>query len=450
MKLSSVASLACFGATAFMIGAAVIRNSGPPRPSVESEVWVTPEVLAQALASDVPERLTMTDELEFFERRLAEHGPEDVLGRRRIVSASLLRFQAYGQEDDLARAERHLASLSKRYPTSSGVWSSVASAKLSRHDFPGAVEASEHSVRVAGADDGDTRLRLFDAYLATGRYQEAQELLSLPFDRSTFAFRTRSIRLQDRLGDVVGAREGMEATLETLRSYAQPRAIVAWNLVELGHFEQHSGRPGQAVGHYREALGLLPGHAAAIEGMAQVAFGFDRDLNVAEALFLKALNNGGHLDLYLRLIEVAEGAGSVERAERYRERFLTAAQADESTQRLNLRPLALTLGQEDETLDQALHYARRDLTLRHTSESYAVLGWILSRLGRTSEAWMWIEAAQAWVQPEPEVDYLSGLVALDAGRPDRGKELLSRALAAEAEIGPIKSERIRQFLGSVD
>ena len=113
-------------------------------------------------------------------------------------------------------------------------------------------------------------------------------------------------------------------------------------------------------------------------------------------------------------------------------------------------PLALTLGQEDETLDQALHYARRDLTLRHTSESYAVLGWILSRLGRTSEAWMWIEAAQAWVQPEPEVDYLSGLVALDAGRPDRGKELLSRALAAEAEIGPIKSERIRRFLGSVD
>ena len=177
-------------------------------------------------------------------------------------------------------------------------------------------------MRVAGADEDHTRLRLFDAYLATGRYEEAQALLGLPFDRSTFAFRTRAIRLQDRLGDVVGAREGMEAALEILRSYAQPRAIVAWNLVELGHFEQHSGRPDRAVGHYREALGLLPGHPAAIEGLAQVAFGFDCDLRVAEALFLKALNNGGHLDLYLRLIEVAQGAGSSDRAEGYRERYL--------------------------------------------------------------------------------------------------------------------------------
>ena len=84
--------------------------------------------------------------------------------------------------------------------------------------------------------------------------------------------------------------------------------------------------------------------------------------------------------------------------------------------------------------------------MRRTSETYAVLGWVLSRLGRTGDAWMWIEAAQTWVQPEPDVDYLSGLVALEAGHTDRGRKLLSRALTAEAEIGPIKSEAIRTRL----
>ena len=179
-----------------------------------------------------------------------------------------------------------------------------------------------------------------------------------------------------------------------------------------------------------------------------MALGSDLDLPTAEALFLKALENGAHLDVYVRLIELAEGAGWGNQAARYRERFLAAVRADESTERLHLRSLALVLGRDDETLAEALRYARWDLAVRHTSEAYAVLGWVLSRLGRKQGAWMWIEAAQAGaaqagVQTEPEVDYLSGLVAFDTWHPDRGEELLSRALAAEAEIGPIKAAAIR-------
>ena len=426
------------GAT-LVIGAAVWLSSMPRHPSAESDRSVTPEVLAQALSSDVPDRLTMSDDLDFFGRRLEERGPEDVLAVRRLVSASLLRFQTYAREADLARAEKHLETLTDRYPASSSLWATVASARLSRHDFSGAVQ-------VGGPDDAGARLRLFDAYLATGRYEWARDLLSLPFNRDSFAYRMRAVRLQDRLGDVAGARDGMEAALAVARSYAQPSAIVAWCLVELGHLEHHSGRPHRAVSRYREALELMPGNPAAIEGLAQVALGSDRDPRAAEALFLRALENGAHLDLYVRLIEMAEGAGWSERALSYRKRFLAAAQKDASTETLHLRSLALVLGREDETLDQALRYARRDLAIRQTSETYAVLGWVLSRMGRMGGAWMWIEAAQTWVRPEPYVDYLSGLVALDAGHADRGRELLSRALTAETEIGPFKSEAIRARL----
>ncbi len=436
------------GAT-LMIGAAVWLSSMPRNPSGESDRSVTPEVLAQALSSDVPDRPTMSDDLDFFARRLEERGPEDVLALRRLVSVSLLRFQTYGREADLARAERHLETLTDRYPASSSLWATVASARLSRHDFSGAVQAAERSVQVGGSDDARARLRLFDAYFATGRYEQASDLLGLPFDRDSFAYRMRAVRMQDRLGDVVGARHGMEAALAVARSYAQPPVIVAWCLVELGQLEHHSGRSHRAVSRYREALELVPGNPAAIEGLGRVALGSDRDLRAAEALFLKALENGGHLDLYVSLIEMAEGADWSDRAVRYRQRFLAAAQADAATEQLHLRSLALVLGREDETLHQALRYARRDLAIRRTSETYAVLGWVLSRLGRMGDAWMWIEAAQTWVRPEPDVDYLSGLVALDTGHADRGKELLSRALAAEAEIGPLKSEAIRARLSGL-
>ena len=200
------------GAT-LVIGAAVWLSSMPRHPSAESDRSVTPEVLAQALSSDVPDRLTLSDDLDFFGRRLEERGPEDVLALRRLVSASLLRFQTYAQEADLARAEKHLETLTDRYPASSSLWSTVASARLSRHDFSGAVQAAERSVQVSGPDDAGARLRLFDAYLATGEYEWARDLLSLPFNRDSFAYRMRAIRLQDRLGEVAGARDGMEAAL---------------------------------------------------------------------------------------------------------------------------------------------------------------------------------------------------------------------------------------------
>ena len=208
-----VKALTCLTAATLLTGTAVRLYSGPARPPADSDRFVTAEVLSRALASEVPDRLTMSDDVDFFERRLAERGPEDVLARRRIVSASLLRFQSYAREADLARAEMHLAALTDRYPTSSSLWATVASAKLSRHDFSGATDAAERSVRFGGADDAGGRLRLFDTYLAAGRYDEASDLLGLPFDRGSFAFRTRAVRLLDRLGDVAGARDGMEAAL---------------------------------------------------------------------------------------------------------------------------------------------------------------------------------------------------------------------------------------------
>ncbi|MEE8148111.1 MAG: hypothetical protein V3T24_10940, partial [Longimicrobiales bacterium] len=367
---------ALVAAAVVVVGATLWPSFRPQQPAAASDRLVTPEVLAQALASEVPDRLTLSDDLDFFSRRLEERGPDDVLALRRLVSASLLRFQTYGREADLARAEKHLATLTNRYPTSSSVWATVASARLSRHDFSGAVRAAERSVRVGGPDDEGGRLRHFDTYLATGRYEGASDLLRLPFDRYSFAYRTRAVRMKDRLGDVVGARDGMEAALALARSYAQPPAIVAWSLVELGHLEHHTGRPYRAVSNYREALELMPGSPAAIEGLAQVALGWDRDLRAAEALFLKALENGAHLDVYVRLIEMAEGAGWGDRAVRYWERFLGAVRADASTERLHLRSLALILGRQDQTLPEALRYARRDLAIRHTSETYAVLGWV--------------------------------------------------------------------------
>ena len=89
-----------WGAT-LVIGVTLWLSFRPQHPSSESDRLVTPEVLAQALSSDVPDRLALSDDLDFFSRRLDERGPDDVLALRRIVSASLLRFQTYGRGAEL-------------------------------------------------------------------------------------------------------------------------------------------------------------------------------------------------------------------------------------------------------------------------------------------------------------------------------------------------------------
>ena len=437
MMRSTPIFAAIFAAISLPIWVSLVTGTESPR-------LIDQAILREALESSTPHRLPGTDQLEFFGRRLAERGVDRVAARG-LGDAYLARFQAYGRDDDLAQAESSVDLLLSRRPSDPDLWSRRAQIHLARHEFKQAEVAARRAVSAAAPEDaGLYRLRLFDALFALGQHEAAARLLDLPADQNAFARMVRKARLLDRLGHVVEARDLMRESLTLAEAYAQPVTVLAWNHVELGHFEFHSGNPEAAVTHYREALRIAPGYPAALEGLGWLAYGVDEDAGAARSLFTRALENGGHQDLRLALAEVALFADEPARAQAEISHLQALAAGDEAARRLLAEPLALALSEIRP--DVALTLSEENVAERRTAESLAVHGWVLHNLGDHEQARDLFDEALAWGAPPPMVFYLAGRQAAEAGKLDEARRWLRTAREGEAELGPRRARQVADML----
>lgn len=433
---------------AFVTAALVLAVGAGPDPAATPDRALPLEVLSVALASRPAPAGVSADAVAFHRARLADR-PDEPLSRRALVGLHLARFRAYGTREELAEAGRLLDELEARYPRDPAVHGMAAEAALAVHDVPGALRHARRAARLSPAGDPGGRFRLFDALWADGAYGPARTLLERTETvHPTPALLSREARLLDGLGDVEAAARLMEEATRLVDAYAESPLVRAWARVEAGTFLHHAGRTRAGVARYREALSLVPGYPPAVEALAWVAYGVDEDLPAAEALFRRALANGGHLELYPVLAEIAAARGDTVRARTYRAAFLETATGDPVTERLNLRPLAQVLAGDPATRPTAVAYARRDVELRRDRGAWATLGWVLARAGRLHEAADAAERAVAWGTPPPAVLRLAGLTLLEAGDPRRGRRLLHRALAGRAELGPVASAGIEARLAA--
>lgn len=446
-------------AAAVIALAAVLGTVGWLVLSEESRadrVLVGPSELATALASRAPEHPTMSDEIAHFEARLAALGDER-FAHARLSAAHLLRFRAYGAEADLEATEAHLAAAGGGGPTArgGGAAASASSAALAgrqaalhlaRHEFTEALEAATAAHDLAGGRDPAHALRLFDALWATGRFEHAEAMLGPPLDQESIGVLSRRARVLDRGGEVEHARDRFREVLRKVRAYAEPAPVEAWALVELGRFEHHAGDPARAVQLYLEALEVLPGSPAALEALADVAFGVDRDFDAAAALLRHALAQGAHLDAMPTLADVEKARGDADAAERVRAEFVRIATRDAGSERLNRRPLAFALAEDEATRTRALDYARLDLADRRDSGAWDALAWVRFRSGDVTGAWRAARLAVVGGAPEPALAWRAGVIARAAGYDERADELLRIALDGETELTPRQAQEAQRML----
>jgi len=401
-----------------------------------SKSAVTEEVLQIALSSNLPNKPVMTKSIEFFENRLGERNGEDILAQNQLLGNYLARFKAYGRQKDLAAAKKHLNSLLKRYPKKASLYSTLANVQMAEHQFENAVKSAKTAIEVAEGDDFiKLHLRLFDALLTYGDYDEAQDILrTMSFKRRSFGFLVREARLEDKLGNLARAKSDTEKALYHAQAYAQSPVVIGWCMVTLGHYEHHSGNGQKAVQYHLEALELLPGYPAALEGIAAISHTIDHNLPAAKQLYQKALENGGELDIYANLIAIERQLGNHENAEDYLNHFIKKATQDPQVERLFYRPLALLFAEKDETLSRALQYAKLDLKNRPSSESYDTLAWVLYKSGDIENAYEAAIKAVAWGSPEPVVLYHSGIITWDYGEKEQAQVLLEAALQNAQEL----------------
>ncbi|MDX1493556.1 MAG: tetratricopeptide repeat protein, partial [Longimicrobiales bacterium] len=378
---------------------------------------------------------TMTDELEHFRARAAAR-PEEDFARSRLFGAHLLAFRAYGDIRHLDQA-REVANGPD----------ALASLHLAEHDFQGALAAARQADAASGGAGRETaRYRLFDALWAVGSKGEAAEILDGPLDTLSTGYLSRKARVLDGQGHTEAARDVFRRVVENVRAYAEPAPVEAWALVELGHFELHSGDPDAAVKQYLAALEVLPGSPAAIEGLAAVALGVDRNLAAARDLYRKALANGGHLDIMPTLADLEEALGNTGESLRIRRDFVAQATADPRSQAMHRRPLVFLLAESAATRGEAVRQARLDLAARQDQGSFDALAWALYREGEVQMAWTLEQRALAAGGPPPTVLFRAGIIADAAGVHDRAVELLEEALEGRVELGPWEEEAALQIL----
>ncbi len=402
----------------------------------DSKFVVTEDMLQTALSSNLPGKLVMTESIELFEGRLGERNGDDILAQNQLLGNYLARFKAYGRQEDLEAAKKHLNSLLKRYPKKAYLHSALANVYMAEHQFENAVESAKTAIEYAEPDEFvKLHLRLFDALLAYGDYNEAQAILrTISFNRKSFDFLVREARLEDKLGNLATAKSDTENALHLAKAYAQSPVVIGWCLVTLGHYEHHSDDPEKAVQYYLEALEQLPGYPAALEGIAAISHTIDHNLIAAKRLYKKALENGGELDMYSNLIAIERQLGNDENAKDYGNHFIKEATQNRQAERLFYRPLALLFAERDETLARALIYAKLDLKNRPSSESYDTLAWVLYKSGDIENALEAAVEAIAWGSPEPVVLYHSGMIIWDFGDKQKAMVLLKKALEHAQEL----------------
>lgn len=417
------------------IGGWVVGGMVPPpsRADAARHAAVPADLVGQVTAVTRPVRPTMSDEIEHFEARAAAR-PDEAFSQTRLFQANMLAFRAYGAPSHLeaaAVAAQHLGS-----GTDDAVsLDARASLHLSRHEFGDALQTARALARLRSTDA--VAYRLFDALWATGARDEARALLDGPLDTLSTAWLSRSARVLDADGLVTHARDRFRQVVEYTLAYAEPAPVRAWSLVELGHFELHSGEPGEAVRRYREALEVLPASPAALEGLASVAWGVDRDLETAARLYRHAIENGAHLDVIPRLADIEEERGRVQAAADLREDFVTRATADETSLRMYRRPLIFLLAEKPETRRDALALARTDLAERHDPGAWDALAWVQYGLGDIDSAWRSAARAIADGSPPPPIALRAGLIAAAANHHREARRLLDAALSGRIELsGP--------------
>ena len=432
-------------AFAAMCGIAALDRAAPGWAGVSDPPALGPGMVARALSSEVPAHPTMSDEIGFYESGLVERGDEE-FPRKRLISAHLLRFRAYGDAVDLEAAERHLTTLETRAQRSPDLLSMRATLDLTSHRFADARKHAAEAVRAAGLYDPDLILRQFDALWASGEYERASKLLELPNDTASVQYLTRQARVLDRSGHVEEARDRLREAVAKIRAYAEPPAVLAWALVELGRFEQHAGDVHRAVELYLEAIDVLPGSPSALESLAGVAYMVDRDLPAARELYRRALDHGAHLDVLPVLADVEEGLGNRDEARRLRDEFVLRATATDASLDLYRRPLAQLLAESPLGLCSALELARADLAQRTDSGAWDTLAWALMRAGDVDAAYEASKRATSWGAPEPDVAYRAGSIAAAYGDRERARELLRVAFEGRTELAPTRVEDLERRL----
>ncbi|MGH7574998.1 MAG: tetratricopeptide repeat protein [Longimicrobiales bacterium] len=410
------------------VGAAAILGIAA---SLAAALWTRADPAAGPNAELEAQVLMQT--IDAHERRL------EVDPRNPIVAAALVRHHmvAFQLDNELTHLERATTLAEGLLPTAldrAAAHARVAAARLSLHDFRGALDAARNAV--AGDSSDEAALgTLFDATTAAGAYDEAERALTAlrKAHPRTLATHLRHARWLEAKGTAGEAFTRLEPACRRLRARAVRRQLVAWCETILGGFDGAAGDLEREAAWYRQALATQPGYLPAIEGLAGIAY--RRSEWERAATLYRTILTDAHPDLHLRLAEVMRAMGDERAADAHEQRFVRLVSTSRA-RALHAHELALFLSSHPERRDEALEVIMRDVAVRRSVEALEVLAWVHLARGELRQALGASAAARSRGAPDATSDYTLARILCASGRAEEARPLLERALANPSDLAP--------------
>ena len=295
-------------------------------------------------------------------------------------------------------------------------------------------------------DDAELQGLLGDAFLETGRYEEAFAAYDrFVAARPSTASYSRAALAKEVAGDLPGALAAFDLAAKTalpadLEAYAWCRARAARILLKMNRYEEAEGR-------LVEALLRIPNHAPALAAAAEIA----ARKGIWEAATRLAERSFGFVPEFstaAALVDYRQAMGDAEGEARAKATVKTLETLLPDREKGIHRLLALYLAEHGD-VKRAVDMTERELETRKDVGGYDAYAWCLYRAGRIRDAAEPMAKALAMGTIEPVFEFHAGAIARAAGDRQAAARHLSRALEIDPRFHVIHADEARKTLAEM-
>ncbi|MEV4470893.1 tetratricopeptide repeat protein [Nonomuraea salmonea] len=379
----------------------------------------------------------LPDGIEAAQRRLSRH-PGDAADWANLGHLYLRQALRTAETSFHAKAEAALERSLRLGRPSVEALIGMGELANARHDHAGAVRWAARA-RTAAPSSWALYGVLTDAYLALGRYDQAERALRRMLDgRPDLASFTRAARVEHLRGRVGPARELLRRACQVAGDPAE-YAICQWRL---GDLAWHEGDPSAARAAYTQALAADPGHVPARAGKARTEAALGNPDQARRDYATAVARSPAYAVEYGELLD---HLGEREEARRQYAAFVAhhkvlAANGDTDH-------YAIGVFQADHgDARAAVRHLRLEWARRQAVEVADALAWALHRAGRSAEAARYAARAATLGGRNALFSYHRGEIEYARGRLAWARTHLTRALSINPHFSPGGAVRARALL----
>jgi tetratricopeptide (TPR) repeat protein len=368
--------------------------------------------------------------MEALEAR-AKQNPQDHAAWNRIADARLALAISSGDLANLERAEQAVVQSLKAVAAESN-WSALllrTRIELALHRFQEARQSAEYLGRL-NPESADALGLLGDALFNLGEdaAAEASWLKMAGRDPANlFLIEPRLAQLALFRGRNSEAAARYRRILEAGRDAEDDAG--AWANVQLGALAFRSGDWAKAGEYYDAALNARPQYYPALDHQAELR-GAEGRFDEAVALYTSLIERTRRPELMQALGDLYLSSGKKEAAASWHNKALSAYFVSvEKGEAPCFHHLAILYSDSLNEPENAVEWARRDLTFRHTISAYDTLAWALYKTGSVGEARDVILRVLSLNPSDPGILYHAGTILMRVGDLSAGRLKLQEAFA---------------------